>query len=343
MGKTWTKAVRTLPGIWVNAPSGFRLDESLRVDALITATIEKKKVMLCIQRGYALGEKRDKALYLWVTDNNRTFHVGPIFVDSAANSMLASALLHSDGALHLLQERANEKGSVISLARMTEELKTINSVLSTWAQLDASFSESSTPTAGLVGFLPDTSSGDVTWIDDYRCVNAKVMNAVKVHDGFKFTGFGSGTTWLVNGRESNGLYKFVNCDFTLVATVTVHEVPKKSNFFLGAGLGDGHGAKIIGLPYSMNKAWETVFDGTKTAQDSTWEPGREYQVALTLQGGNKGSVYVDGVIVGSPETIPKVGARELKSHSSKLGRRGGHQQQRDGDERLSLQPPTECR
>ncbi|RNC59480.1 trans-sialidase [Trypanosoma cruzi] len=53
----------------------------------------------------------------------------------------------------------------------------------------------------------------------------------------------------------------------------------------------------------MNKKWETVFDGTKTAKDTTWEPGREYQVALTLQDGNNGSVYVDGVIVGNPETI----------------------------------------
>ncbi|RNC52104.1 trans-sialidase, partial [Trypanosoma cruzi] len=181
MGKTWTKAVRTLPGIWVNAPSGFRWDESLHVGAFVTATIEKKKVMLYIQRGYALGEKRDKALYLWVTDKNRTFYVGPIFVDSAEKKTIANTLLYLDDALHLLQERANEKGSAIPLARQTEELKTINSVLSTWAQLDASFSKSSTPTAVLVGFLPDASSGDVTWIDDYRCVNAKVMNAVKVH------------------------------------------------------------------------------------------------------------------------------------------------------------------
>ncbi|EAN80847.1 trans-sialidase, putative, partial [Trypanosoma cruzi] len=40
-----------------------------------------------------------------------------------------------------------------------------------------------------------------------------------------------------------------------------------------------------------------------TTSSTTWEPGREYQVALMLQDGNKGSVYVNGVIVGSPENI----------------------------------------
>ncbi|RNC34793.1 trans-sialidase [Trypanosoma cruzi] len=53
----------------------------------------------------------------------------------------------------------------------------------------------------------------------------------------------------------------------------------------------------------MNKTWETVFDGKKTTSNTTQEPGREYQVALMLQDG-KGCMYVDGVIVGSPDTIP---------------------------------------
>ncbi|RNC43165.1 trans-sialidase [Trypanosoma cruzi] len=57
----------------------------------------------------------------------------------------------------------------------------------------------------------------------------------------------------------------------------------------------------------MNKTWETVFDGKKTTTNTTWEPGREYQVALMLQDG-KGSVYVDGKIVGSPENITTLGA-----------------------------------
>ncbi|EKG03019.1 trans-sialidase, putative, partial [Trypanosoma cruzi] len=292
MGTTWTKAVRTLSGVWVISQPGVRWDEGLRVDALMTATIEGRKVMLYIQRGYISGEKEANALYLWVTDNNRTFHVGPLFVENAVSQTLVNSLLYSDGALHLLQQRENDKGSAISLARLTEELSTINSVLRTWAKLDAFFSKSFTPTAGLVGFLSNAASGD-TWSDEYRCVNASVTKAAKVKNGFKFTGPGSRATWPVNSREDNNQYSFVNYDFTIVATVTIHQVPKGSTPLLGAGLGDGHGAKIIGLSCGMNKTWETVFDGKKTTSNTTWELGKEHQLALMLQDGNKGSVYVD--------------------------------------------------
>ncbi|RNC40237.1 trans-sialidase [Trypanosoma cruzi] len=341
MGATWTEAIGTLPGVWVRPQPGVRLYEIFRVGALNTATIEGVKVMLYTQRGYTSGEKEANALYLWVTENNRTFHVGPLFLEDNVNETLASALLYSDGALHLLKERANEKGSAISLARLTEELKTIKSILSTWVQLDSSFSESSTPTTGLVAVLSDEAN-DGTWTDDYRCVNASVTKAAKVKNGFKFTGPGSMAAWPVNSREDNNQYGFVNHRFTVVATVTIHQTPKKSTPLLAAGLGDGAGAKIIGLSYSMDKAWEPVFDGTKKAQKNTWEPKKEHQVALMLQDGNKGSVYVDGVIVGSPEKIPTLGAlgREI-THFYFGGRRGRQRQQCDSDERLSVQPPTE--
>nr|ABR19835.1 stage-specific surface protein GP82 [Trypanosoma cruzi] len=302
MGTTWTEAVGTLSGVWAKSQSFFR-DLNLRVDALIAATIEGRKVMLYTQRGYASGEKRVNPLYLWVTDNNRSFYFGPIAMGNAANSMFVSSLLYSDGSLHLLQRRANDKGSVISLARLTEELKTIKSVLSTWSKLDASFSASSTPTAGLVGLLSNSASGDA-WIDDYRSVNAKVMNAVKVHDGFKFTGFGSGAIWPVNNRESNGPHTFVNYNFTLVATVIVHKVPKNSTTLLGAVLAEPISTLFIGLSYGTDGTWETVFNGETTTSGSTWMPGKEYQVALMLQDGNKGSVYVDGMSVGSLATLP---------------------------------------
>ncbi|ESS55394.1 trans-sialidase [Trypanosoma cruzi Dm28c] len=45
MGTAWTEAVRTLSGIWVRQ-RGVRPYEILHVDALITATIEGRKVML---------------------------------------------------------------------------------------------------------------------------------------------------------------------------------------------------------------------------------------------------------------------------------------------------------
>ncbi|EKF29242.1 trans-sialidase, putative, partial [Trypanosoma cruzi marinkellei] len=165
------------------------------------------------------------------------------------------------------------------------------------------FSKSSVPTAGLVGFLSSATS-DNTWIDEYRCVNATVTKAAKVAYGFKFTGPSSGATWPVNSREDDNHYGFVDYDFTLVATVTIHQAPNVSTSLLGAVLGDSKRTRFIGLSYSTGSEWETVFDGTKKAQKSTWKPGREHRVALVLQGGNKGSVYVDGVLVGSSATLP---------------------------------------
>ncbi|PWV14028.1 putative trans-sialidase, Group II [Trypanosoma cruzi] len=303
MGATWTEAVGTLPGVWTKSQPEVSQYVSLHVEALITATIEGRKVMLCTQRGYASGKNKATALYLWVTDNNRSFYFGPVAVEEAAKWEFASALLYSDGSLHLLQRRGNDKGGVISLARLTEELNTIKSVLSTWAQLDASFSASSTPTAGLVGLLSNSANGE-TWIDDYHSVNATVRNAVKVHDGFKFTGFGSGAIWPVNHRESNGPHTFVNYNFTLVATVIVHKVPKISTTLLGAVLAEPISTLFIGLSYGTDGTWETVFNGETTKSGSTWGPGKEYQVAIMLQDGNKGSVYLDGVSVGSLATLP---------------------------------------
>ncbi|RNF06830.1 trans-sialidase [Trypanosoma cruzi] len=60
---------------------------------------EGRRVMLCTQRGHAMGEKkRTTALCLWVTDNNRTFSVGPAAVDNAADWM-AVCIFYKRGAL----------------------------------------------------------------------------------------------------------------------------------------------------------------------------------------------------------------------------------------------------
>ncbi|RNF15412.1 surface protein-2 [Trypanosoma cruzi] len=303
MGTTWTEAVGTLPGVWVNARSGTRWTVDLSVGSLITATIEGVKVMLYTHKRYRTLEKKEKALYLCVTDNSRMFCLGPIYVESLLSETVSNNLLHSDGALHITRLTYTGAGTVISLARLTRELETIKSTLSNWKKLDASFSKSSTPTAGLVGFLSNAASDD-TWLDDYGCVNANVTRATKVHNGFKFMGPGSKAVWPVNTWEENTYYGFVNHDFTVVATVVIHKAPSESTPLLGAGLGDNDGTKFIGLSYDANRNWETVFSGKKTASGSTWEPGKEYQVALMLQGGNKGSVYVDGVLVGSLATLP---------------------------------------
>ncbi|KAF8292261.1 putative trans-sialidase, Group II [Trypanosoma cruzi] len=304
MGKTWTEAFGTLLGVWLKSGPEL-LEVSLRVGALITATIEGRKVMLYTQKvRHSLEVDEPNALHLWVTDNSRTFHIGPFSVDSAENMTFANTLLYSDDGLYLSQAKGDHESTAVSLAHLTEELKTIKSTLSTWVQLDASFSNSSTPTAGLVGFLSNTTSSGDTWIDGYRCMNASVTKAARVKNGFKFTGTGSRATWPVNSRWDIKQYGFVDYNFTIVATATIHQVPSESTTLLGASLRGSSGTKFIGLSYGANGEWETVFEGKKTVHGGTWEPGREYQVALMLQDGKKGLVYVDGVLVGSSAMLP---------------------------------------
>ncbi|KAF5217924.1 hypothetical protein ECC02_009165 [Trypanosoma cruzi] len=312
MGTTWTEAIGTLPGVWVNARSGVPQKESLHVDALITATIEGRKVMLYTQRGYASREKRATLLYLWVTDNNRSFFVGPVGMYNAAKWELASTLLYSDGKLHLLQQRVSGEGRVISLSRLTEELKEIESVLSTWAQKDVFFSSFSIPTAGLVAVLSNASASDDTWNDEYLCLNATVNKAVKVKDGFQLTEPDSRVIWLVNIPDDNVRHVFLSRNFTVVASVTIEEAPSGSTPLLTTVLANTEPPYIMRLSYTADKTWETIFKGkTKpTTESRHWVPNKEHQVALMLQG-NKASVYIDGESLGEEE-VPLTGETPLE-------------------------------
>ncbi|EKF27513.1 trans-sialidase, putative, partial [Trypanosoma cruzi marinkellei] len=177
--------------------------------------------------------ERVTAFYLWVTDNNRSFSVGPVAVEDDGNGRLASTLVYSDGNLHLLQERFNRKDHVISISRLTDELSTIKPVLSTWVQKDIFFSKLSIPTAGLVAVLSDAATNG-KWIDEYRCVNATVTNAVKVKDGWRLTETTSGVLWPVNDWKNNVRHVFLNHSFTLVATVSIQKVPSNSTPLLTA-------------------------------------------------------------------------------------------------------------
>ncbi|EKF38944.1 trans-sialidase, putative [Trypanosoma cruzi marinkellei] len=153
MGRKWTEAAGTLSGVWVNARSGVSWDERLRAEALITATMEGRRVMLCTQGGYVSREKNANALHLWVTDSNRAFRVGPLFVENAVNGEVAGTLLYSDDVLRLLQDGAIGASRAISLARVTEELQTIRSALTTWGQPDA-FLLRVAHTHGWSGWIP---------------------------------------------------------------------------------------------------------------------------------------------------------------------------------------------
>ncbi|EKF38879.1 trans-sialidase, putative [Trypanosoma cruzi marinkellei] len=87
-GKTWEEAVGKLLGVWVNSGSRHPRDLSLYVGALITATVEGRKVMLYTQKSFLSTREENEwvtAFYLWVTDNNRSFSVGPVAAGTAVN------------------------------------------------------------------------------------------------------------------------------------------------------------------------------------------------------------------------------------------------------------------
>ncbi|RNF12939.1 trans-sialidase [Trypanosoma cruzi] len=98
-------------------------------------------------------------------------------------------------------------------------------------------------------------------------------------------------------------YSFVNHRFTIVATVMIQIFSKLSTPLPGAGLDAPVSTSLIGLSHNADSRWETVFYGIKTASGSTWEPGKEHQVALMLQDGHRGFVYMNGRLVGSSVTI----------------------------------------
>ncbi|EKF98582.1 trans-sialidase, putative [Trypanosoma cruzi] len=132
---------------------------------------------------------------------------------------------------------------------LTEQLKRVKEVLTTWKEVDGRVSNLCTSliagrdrspgdvcsadkiTAGLVGFLSGNFSEN-TWRDEYLGVNATVNNkesATNTSDGVKFTGRGAGAEWPVGKQGQNQLYHFANYNFTLVATVSIDGVPKSGS------------------------------------------------------------------------------------------------------------------
>ncbi|RNC41405.1 trans-sialidase [Trypanosoma cruzi] len=254
MGTTWTGTIGTLPGVWVNSQSEDYPDGGLHVDALITSTIGGRKVMLYTQRGnYWKGQtERTNALCLWVTDNIRSFYVGPVGMGNAGEKELASNLLYSDGYLHLLQRRGNGEDSAISLSRLTEELSAIKSVLSNSAQKDVFFSNLTIPTAGLVAVLSNAASDD-TWNDEYLSLNATVTtNAKKLKDGFQLTEPDSRVSLPVNTRANNVRHVSLSHNFTVVASVTIEEAPSGNTPLLTAALGDAGPEYFMRLSYTAD-------------------------------------------------------------------------------------------
>ncbi|EKF27088.1 trans-sialidase, putative, partial [Trypanosoma cruzi marinkellei] len=133
--------------------------------------------------------------------------------------------------------------------RLTAQLQRVKEVLATWKEADERVSRLCTTllaqvvtlpenacstvklTDGLVGFLSGNFSGN-TWRDEYLGVNATVKKGTKEvatgaalrAGGVKFQG--TWAEWPVGRQGQNQLYHFANYNFTLVATVSIHNAPK---------------------------------------------------------------------------------------------------------------------
>ncbi|RNC53308.1 trans-sialidase [Trypanosoma cruzi] len=140
----------------------------------------------------------------------------------------------------------------------------------------------------------------------------------------------------VNTRGDNVRHVSLSHNFTLVVSVTIEETPSGNTPPLTAMLADTASNHTVGLSCSHNKKWETAFEGNTTTRSSTWEPKEEYQVSLMLQG-NKASVHIDGHSLGEEE-VPLTGE---KPPEGSLWRVRWARISCDGDECLSVQPPTE--
>ncbi|ESS61178.1 Sialidase 85-1.3 [Trypanosoma cruzi Dm28c] len=112
--------------------------------------------------------------------------------------------------------------------------------------------------------------------------------------------------WPVNTRVNNVRHVSLSHNFTLVASVTIEKAPSEDSPLLYAALGDAESPYFMRLSYTADNKWETMFKGKAkpTTESSTWEAGKEHQVALMLQG-NKASVYIDGELLGEEEVLLK--------------------------------------
>ncbi|PWV06031.1 putative trans-sialidase, Group VIII [Trypanosoma cruzi] len=299
-GASWYTYGEKLTRVWGNSHDrkGYGVQ-----NAFIKVTIEDKDVMLVTLPVYSKENGKDNKqkgrLHLWVTDNTRVYDVGPI--SREGDDAAASSLLMKSGNEKLISVYENKKGddgsySLVAVS-LREQLERIKSMVKTWKDLNSTLQTCSSgssatvdprkkgmcngrvPTDGLVGFLSGNSEN--TWKDEYLCVNATVTNGERrVPNGWTFKGSGAGAVWPVGDMGQNVPYYFANNKFTLVATVSIHEVPKESSSpipLMGVRMNDTSSTVLFGLSYTHDKKWMfTLPNGAyKGAEDD--EVGEDYE------------------------------------------------------------------
>ncbi|PBJ80569.1 trans-sialidase [Trypanosoma cruzi cruzi] len=346
MGESWTEALGTLSRVWGNKKEGKGKAVG---SGFITATIDgdKRNVMLVTLPVYAEKDSSEKGkLHLWLTDNTHIVDIGPVSDDdAAASSLLYNSGESTDEKLIALYEKkkGSEKPSpgMVSVL-LTAQLQRVKEVLATWKEVDKSVSKLCTSliaekdrastgdacgavkiTDGLVGFLSGNFSEN-TWRDEYLGVNATINNragasastVTSTKDGVTFQG--AWAEWPVGRQGQNQLYHFANYNFTLVATVSIHNVPREGGTpipLVGVKMNGDENNVLLGLSYDSGKKWHVLCgDKTTTEVSSTWETGTPQHVVILLKNGTQGSVYVDGQRVGNGECALGNGGSKEISH-----------------------------
>ncbi|KAF8277311.1 putative trans-sialidase, Group VIII [Trypanosoma cruzi] len=314
-GGNWYTSGQPINRVWGNSHnrSGYGVQSGFT-----TAIIEEKKVMLITAPVYLKDDNKGGKgrLHLWVTDNARVYDVGPVSREN--DDAAASSLLMKDNNKELISLYENKKGDGaynLVAVHLTEKLKRVKEVVKTWKDLDGalkkcSFGSSATvglpkkgmcngriPTDELVGFLSGNFSEN-TWRDEYLGVNAIVHGPagkrIGVPNGLTFKG--SWAEWPVGKLGQTVPYYFANNEFTLVATVSIHEVPKEDSSpipLIGVRMNDTSSTVLFGLSYTHEKKWQVIPENSGNVEDfDDWEPNETYQVVLQMNS-NSWAVFVD--------------------------------------------------
>ncbi|PBJ78478.1 trans-sialidase [Trypanosoma cruzi cruzi] len=304
-GGNWYTSGQPINRVWGNSHnrSGYGVQSGFT-----TAIIEEKKVMLITAPVYLKDDNKGGKgrLHLWVTDNARVYDVGPVSREN--DDAAASSLLIKDENKELISLYENKKGDGsynLVAVHLTEKLKRVKEVVKTWKDLDGalkkcSFGSSATvglpkkgmcngriPTDELVGFLSGSFSEN-TWRDEYLGVNAIVHGPagkrIGVPNGLTFKG--SWAEWPVGKLGQTVPYYFANNAFTLVATVSIHEVPKETSSpipLIGVKMNDTGSTVLFGLSYTHEKKWLAITENSGNVEDFyDWEPNETYQVGLRM-------------------------------------------------------------
>ncbi|KAF8302237.1 putative trans-sialidase, Group VIII [Trypanosoma cruzi] len=311
-GVNWYPSGQPITRVWGNSHdrAGYGVQSGST-----TATIEGKEVMLVTAPVYAKEDNGKGRLHLWVTDKARVYDVGPVSReddDAAASSLLMKEKNNKE----LISLYENKKDGAYSLVavRLTEKLERVKEVVKKWKDLDSALQSCSSvssgtvdarkngmcngpvPTDELVGFLSGNFSHN-TWRDEYLGVNAKVNNGERrVPNGLTFKGSGAWAEWPVGDMGQTVPYYFANNKFTLVATVSIHEVPKEDSIpLMGVRMNDTSSTVLFGLSYTHDKKWLAIPGNRGDAEYfDDWEPDRTYQVGLRMDDDDEWTVFVDG-------------------------------------------------